>query len=161
MAQEIERKYLVDMSKLPKLPKKNIIKQGYFNSKGSTIRVRISNDKAYLTIKGKTKGISRSEFEYSIPLQDAIEMQDEFCGDLFVEKTRYNIEYKGHIWELDIFKGKNEGLVVVEIELNDENEKFKKPDWITEDVTMDRRYSKGVEDEQNIISMDITTIDGS
>ena len=141
MAQEIERKYLVDMSKLPELPKKNIIKQGYFNSKGSTIRVRISNDKAYLTIKGKTKGISRSEFEYEIPLQDAIEMQEEFCEDLFVEKTRYNIENEGHVWELDIFEGENKGLVIVEIELKDENEEYQKPEWILEDVTMDKRYS--------------------
>jgi len=141
MAKEIERKFLVDISKLPVLPAKNIIKQGYFKSKDSTIRVRISNEKAFLTIKGKTSGISRSEFEYEIPLQDAIEMQNEFCNDLFIEKTRYNIEYKGNVWELDIFEGENKGLVVVEIELTDENEIFQKPEWVGDEVTIDCRYS--------------------
>jgi adenylate cyclase len=142
MAKEIERKYLVDKSKLPKkLPKKNIIKQGYFKSKDSTIRVRISNNKAYLTIKGKTKGISRSEYEYEIPLSDAIEMHKEFCNERFIEKTRYNIEYKGNIWEVDIFEGKNKGLFMAEIEMENEEYKFEKPEWILEEVSLEGKYN--------------------
>lgn len=142
MAKEIERKYLVDLTKLPTdLPEKNIIKQGYFKSKEATVRVRTSNDKAFLTIKGKTEGISRSEFEYEIPMKDALEMQEEFCKGRFVEKTRYCIEYKGNIWELDIFEGENKGLVMAEIEMESENHKFKKPKWILEEVSLEGKYN--------------------
>jgi len=142
MAKEIERKFLVDITKLPKkLPKKYIIKQGYFKTDDSTVRVRIINQKAFLTIKGRRKGISRSEFEYEIPMQDALDMQKEFCKKRFVHKTRYFIKYKNHTWELDIFEGNNKGLVLAEIEFKSENEKFKLPRWILEDVSYDKRYN--------------------
>ena len=88
MAQEIERKFLVDSSKLPaNLPQPHKITQGYIQAKGATVRIRISNDKAYLTLKGKTKGISRSEFEYQIPLEDAKNMLQELCIKPFIQNT--------------------------------------------------------------------------
>ena len=142
MAKEIERKYLVDISKIPNdLPEKNVIKQGYFKSKKATVRVRLSNDKAFLTVKGKTKGISRSEFEYEIPMEDALDMQKEFCKGRFVEKIRYCIEYKGNVWELDVFEGKNTGLVMAEIEMDSEDHQFEKPEWIGEEVSLEGRYN--------------------
>ncbi len=140
MAQEIERKFLVDRSKLPILPKGHIIKQGYIPTRGVTVRARISDDHAFLTIKGKVTGLSRLEFEYPIPLKDAEQILNELCLQPPIEKTRYLIPYEGHTWELDIFEGYNQGLIVAEIELNHENEDFIKPLWITQEVSYDSRY---------------------
>jgi len=141
MAQEIERKFLVDSSKLPaNLPQPHQITQGYIQAKGATVRIRISNDKAYLTLKGKTKGISRSEFEYQIPLEDAKNMLQELCIKPFIQKRRYDIIIGKHKWELDIFEGANDGLIVAEVELESEDEEFIKPQWVLDDVSMDNRY---------------------
>ena len=140
MAKEIERKFLVDRSKLPTLPKGYIMKQGYVPTQGITVRARISNDQAFLTLKGRATGLSRSEFEYPIPVKDAQQILNELCAHPLIEKTRYLIPYEGHTWELDIFEGHNEGLVVAEIELSSEDEKFELPIWATEEVSYDTKY---------------------
>ena len=140
MAKEIERKFLVDTSKLPTLPKGHIMKQGYVPTQGITVRARISGDQAFLTLKGRASGLSRSEFEYTIPLEDAQQILNELCAHPLIEKTRYLIPYGDHTWELDIFEGDNKGLVVAEIELSSENETFELPDWTTEEVSYDRKY---------------------
>lgn len=142
MPQEIERKFLVNKKEWEITPKPqgNIIKQCYMlNQVEKTIRVRIKNNTAYLTIKGKTKGVTRSEFEYEIPLQDAQQLF-EMYGDISIEKTRYEIALGKHIWEVDVFEGKNKGLIVAEIELETEDEPFEKPSWIGQEVSHDTRY---------------------
>ena len=140
MPKEIERKFLVDRTKLPPLDRPRRLKQGYIPSVEATIRVRIADDKAFLTLKGKTEGLSRSEFEYPIPLSDALAMLKEFCGEKTIEKKRYIIKYKNKTWELDMFEGANEGLVVAEVELESENEPITLPEWVTKEVTHDPRY---------------------
>ena len=141
MAKEIERKFLVDPLRLPVLETPYVIKQGYIPTiQKATVRIRISNDKAFLTLKGKATGLTRSEFEYLIPVDDAEKMLQELCASPLIEKKRYLIPYEGHTWELDIFEGDNAGLIVAEIELNDEDEVFKKPPWATKDVSFDPRY---------------------
>lgn len=121
------------------------IKQGYFaRAEGYNVRVRILDGKAAkLTIKSRklSSGISRYEFEYSIPLADAETMMAEFCGGRVVEKIRHYVDYAGHCWEVDEFFGSNEGLVVAEIELDGVNESFEKPSWVGEEVTADSRYA--------------------
>ena len=120
------------------------IRQGYFTrAEDYNVRVRIiDGQSAKLTIKSRKleSGISRYEFEYSIPLDDAETMMAEFCGGRVVEKTRHYVNYAGHIWEVDEFFGANEGLVVAEIELGSVDEQFEKPDWAGENVTADSRY---------------------
>jgi adenylate cyclase len=136
MAKEIERKFLVsDDISLPSVSKR--IKQGYIpRANNVTVRIRTVDDLiAYITIKGPTEGISRDEFEYKIPYEDALEMFS-LCSDILV-KRRY---YLGR-WEVDVFEGLNEGLVLAEIELNSEDEAFDLPEWVLDDVTHDKRYS--------------------
>ena len=141
MAVEIERKYLIDLEKIGKLENGNRIKQGYITTnKNAVVRVRIKNKKAYLTIKSSNTGISRLEFEYEIPFDEGNEMLDKLCQKPVIDKTRYIIKHDKHIWEIDIFYGDNEGLVVAEVELEDENEVVTLPLWIKEEVTMDNRY---------------------
>jgi len=140
MAKEIERKFLVDSSKLPTLPKGYIMKQGYVPTQGITVRARISDDQAFLTLKGRATGLSRSEFEYPIPVEDAQQILNELCTHPLIEKTRYLIPHGNHTWELDIFEDHNQGLIVAEIELGSEDESFEKPKWITKEVSYDRKY---------------------
>lgn len=141
MGIEIERKFLVDISKLPVLPIGKKISQGYLLAHSPSIRVRVSDDMAFITIKGSSNGtISRSEYEYEIPHDDALELLEQ-CSGLLITKTRYEIEHDGHIWELDIFEGENSGLVVAEIELSSEDEKFTKPHWTTNEVSHESRYA--------------------
>ncbi len=141
MALEIERKYLIDLEKIGTLENGIRIKQGYLSTdKNAVVRVRVKNDKAYLTIKGPNNGISRLEFEYEIPFDEANEMLDNLCKKPLIDKTRYIIKHDIHIWEIDVFYGDNEGLVVAEVELKDENEKINLPSWIKEEVTSDNRY---------------------
>ena len=141
MGIEIEKKFLIDISKLPTLKNGYQIKQGYIKTVDhTTVRVRIRDKKAFLTIKGKSIGASRLEFEYSIPLQDANDMLNNLCQTSFIDKTRYLVKYEGHVWEIDIFEGKNKGLVVAEIELESEAEAFTLPSWIIKEVTDDNRY---------------------
>lgn len=143
MAIEIERKFLVDASLLPKLVGGKKIKQGYLPSSNNTVtRIRLKGDKAFLTIKGENNaaGTSRLEFEYSIPPADAEQMIRELCQQPVVEKVRYEIPLGGHVCELDIFGGDNEGLLVAEIELASESEVFERPEWLTKEVTGDPKY---------------------
>ncbi len=141
MAKEIERKFLVKEMDWPRLGEGTPMKQGYLPTSGRTVaRVRVAGDNAFLTIKGETKGASRKEFEYSIPVSDAIEMLNELCRRPFVEKTRYRIKHRGIIWEVDVFEGENSGLSVAEVELEDENQAIEPPEWIATEVTHDPRY---------------------
>jgi CYTH domain-containing protein len=139
---EIERKFLVDKLEWEKVTKpvpKKIVQAYILNSPEKTVRVRIKGFKGYLTIKGATNGISRSEFEYEIPLAEAQEMIDLFA-EKTIEKMRYEIQVGKHLWEIDEFHGKLEGLLIAEIELTSEDETFMKPDWATEDVSNDINY---------------------
>lgn len=142
MGIEIERKFLVDNALLPTLTNGYQIKQGYIKTLDhSTVRVRIRNQEAFLTIKGKSTGISRLEFEYPIPLEDANTMLNNLCQTSIIEKIRHPVKYKGHLWEIDIFHGQNRGLVVAEIELKSKNEMFVLPPWIKKEVSEDKRYA--------------------
>jgi len=141
MAQEIERKFLVaDPSFLKPLTGYQV-KQGYIPGKErSAARIRIRDSSAFLTLKSETRGITRSEFEYEIPLADAEEMLETLCAPPHIEKTRYVVEWKGHTWEVDVFHGGNEGLIVAEIELATADQAFEKPPWLGREVSQDARY---------------------
>ena len=137
---EIERKFLLKND----LWKKNAVgthyAQGYLNKAGeNTLRVRIAGEKAFLTIKSKSEGILRQEFEYEIPPEDAGELL-KLSQTPIIEKIRYKIAYAGKCWEVDEFLGKNKGLYVAEIELDSEDEPFEKPEWVGEEVSGDKRY---------------------
>lgn len=139
---EIERKYLVDpiLWKQIQKPDPQLIAQGYLlNSKEATVRVRIKGSKAFLTIKGAQSGISRSEFEYEIPVHDAKEIMHQFVEKPLI-KERYEIKHQNHIWEIDDFQGKLKGLLMAEIELSDESELFDLPPWVTVEVSHDPNY---------------------
>ncbi len=141
MAKEIERKFLIDLDKIGSLENGTEIKQGYISTSDKTVvRARVAGEQAYLTLKGENKGVTRSEFEYEIPVNDANEIISELCNGPIVEKTRYLIYYSGHTWEVDIFHGENDGLVVAEIELSREEENFELPCWVTTEVSGDTRY---------------------
>ena len=143
---EIEYKFLVNheiWSKIEK-PKPELIVQGYISkSVESTVRVRIKGDNGFLTIKGKTEGITRSEFEYEIPVEDAESMIDLFT-DKHIRKHRYEIIVSGKTWEVDEFHGPLEGLILAELEVESEEEKFEKPTWVTDDVSTDSNYFNAV-----------------
>ncbi|OUD33903.1 adenylate cyclase [Flavobacterium sp. FPG59] len=140
---EIERKFIVkNQSFKEKIHTKSIVSQGYLNSNPErTVRVRIKNDKGYLTIKGisNESGTSRYEWEKEIPLNEAVELF-KLCEKGAIEKTRYEIKYGNHTYEVDEFHGDNEGLIIAEIELSSENEKFDKPNWLGDEVTGEQRY---------------------
>ncbi len=138
---EIERKYLLETMDWKKEIIQSItnIKQAYlFEDHEKSVRIRVRSDQAFMTIK-MGKGVTRNEFEYSIPVSDAEEMIEK-ASLLCLEKDRYVIEYQGAIWEIDVFKGKYEGLVLAEIELRDENQEIQLPAWIGEEVTNDPAY---------------------
>jgi adenylate cyclase len=140
MGQEIERKFLVT-GETWRTNHGTLIRQGYLhNEVDGTVRVRTKGERAYLTIKGGTIGITRLEFEYEIPLEEADQILDELCQKPLIEKTRYEVDVSGSKWEIDEFLGENAGLVVAEIELEDENQEFIKPDWLGEEVSGDFRY---------------------
>ncbi len=140
MAKEIERKFLIDAEKWAKQGNPVEMCQGYLAISGDKIiRVRIAGSKAYITIKGNLQGISRDEFEYEIPVDDARQLMN-LCEGNPVEKTRYNYLFAGKMWEIDLFHGANNGLIVAEIELNSEDEPFEKPSWIGEEVSTESKY---------------------
>lgn len=140
MAFEIERKFLIDTSKWAAADQGTKITQAYLGLFPSpTVRIRIAGDQAYLTIKGRSETIAHPEFEYEIPAQDAMEMLKLAISEP-VEKTRYKIRHQGFLWEVDIFEGKNQGLVMAEIELETELQEFPLPDWILMEVTGDERF---------------------
>lgn len=137
---EIERKFLID-SKLWKPTVKGIkISQAYLTiDPEKTIRVRIADDQGFLTIKGKAKGMVRTELEYEIPKNEA-EILINMCKGFVVEKVRFKEKFMEMIWEVDVFEDKNKGLYLAEIELENENQEFDLPDWVREEVTFDSRY---------------------
>ena len=141
MAIEIERKFLIKEKPFSIAKRSLKINQGYIiNEKSKVIRVREKGDDYFLTIKGNNIGISRLEYDFPISKEDAKELIFHFCKTTLIEKTRHYIEHKGHTWEVDEFHGKNNGLIVAEIELESEGEKFEIPDWVGEEVTQDDRY---------------------
>jgi len=137
---EIERKFLVDTTIWkPSVAGEKIV-QGYLSTdKKRVVRVRTKGNKAYLTIKGANAGIKRPEFEYEIPHGDAMQML-QLSKDVPIEKTRYTELHAGKLWEIDVFEKANEGLVLAEVELQHENENVDLPDWITDEVSFDKRY---------------------
>jgi CYTH domain-containing protein len=142
MGIEIERKFLVDHDKWAKVekPQGTHYRQGYLlNDDERTIRIRVTDKQGYVTFKGESSGISRAEFEYEIPAEDGTELLNHFAKSE-LEKIRYRIEFAGKLWEVDEFLGKNKGLIMAEIELQDESEEFEEPDWITAEVSGDERY---------------------
>lgn len=141
MAQEIERKFLVADTTWLQAAEGTSYRQGYLPTQGkNTVRVRIAGDRGYLTIKGPSQGLTRSEFEYEIPLADAEAMLTELCEFPLIEKRRYKQTVGNHLWEIDEFLGANAGLVIAEIELSSETETFEKPDWLGSEVSHDARY---------------------
>ncbi|HEX2603151.1 MAG TPA: CYTH domain-containing protein [Oxalicibacterium sp.] len=141
MSVEIERKFLVLGSAWKTLGQPIALRQGYLSSHPDrTVRVRIEGQQGTLTIKGRSQGATRGEWEYPIPLADAAALLDGLCERPLIEKTRTRITHAGMMWEVDEFFGDNLGLVVAEIELDSEDQVFEKPDWIGEEVTQDARY---------------------
>ena len=141
MGKEIEKKFLVSGNEWRSLSKGTLYKQGYISDeKERVVRIRIGGDRGFLTVKGINKGATRAEYEYNIPLKDAEEMLQELCKKPLIEKKRYKISYKGFIWEIDEFYGDNEGLILAEIELSDENQPYEKPYWIGREVTGEKKY---------------------
>jgi adenylate cyclase len=142
VGREIERKFLVvnDLWR-EGVESETRLCQGYLAAgPGGTVRVRIAGEAATLTLKGPTQGISRAEFEYPIPLEDAEAMFAELVTGPCVDKVRYAVRWGRHRWDLDRFLGDNAGLVVAEIELVDEAEPFELPPWAGEEVSADPRY---------------------
>ena len=140
MGKEIERKFLVDQSTLPSDINGTEYSQSYISiNESGVVRVRIKEETAVLTIKSGGLEISRDEFEYEIPLEDAKALQNIFNNEI-IYKTRYNIIYKGKKWEVDQFHKQNKGLWIAEIELESEEESFDVPEWVLEEVTGDEKY---------------------
>lgn len=142
MPLEIERKFLVHHDQWNQLEKPlgNHFRQGYLlTDPQKTIRVRQTDNQGFITIKGISVGASRKEFEYEIPHLEAKELLDEFAVSE-LSKVRYKIEFGNHLWEVDVFSGENEGLIVAEIELQSEDEIFQIPNWIDVEVTSEEKY---------------------
>lgn len=143
---EIEYKYLVNKALWESLEKPipELIVQGFlYKSKELVVRIRIKGNKGFLTLKGKTVGVTRSEFEYEIPLVDAEDIMAQFT-EKSIRKLRYEIKIGEHIWEVDEFKGKLDGLVLAEIELSSEDEAYEVPKWVTENVSHDKNYYNSI-----------------
>ncbi len=140
---EIERKFLVTSTEfLSESIRSNRIVQGYLNSNPErTVRIRIKGTQGFITIKGKgnESGTTRFEWEKEIEVTEAEQLL-LLCEDGVIDKVRYEIPFGKHLYELDVFEGDNKGLIIAEIELEDENESFEKPNWLGEEVTGDDRY---------------------
>lgn len=142
MAKEIERKFIV-VNNLwrDRVISEAVIKQGYLCRQiNATVRVRVAGNEAWINIKSATQGISREEYEYSIPVTDAEGLLQDVAEQPFIDKTRYQVEQGGHVWDLDVFHGQNRGLVLAEVELASEDEVFELPDWAGQEVSDDPRY---------------------
>lgn len=142
MGIEIERKFLVVSDEWKRLAEPVFMRQAYICSMpGRVVRVRIEGDSAMLTLKGKSSGISRGEWEYAIPLDDAEELLRDLCEQPLIEKYRYRIAIDGLLWEVDEFLGANAGLVVAEVELLSEEQSVVLPAWVGKEVSHDHRYA--------------------
>jgi adenylate cyclase len=141
MGTEVERKYLVAGNAWRGLAPGAHYRQGYLNRDPErTVRIRSADTRAYITVKGKTVGATRAEYEYEIPLADAEAMLDTLVERPIIEKRRYEIPYGEVVVQVDEFLGENAGLVVAEVELMAEDQVFEKPSWLGDDVTGDPRY---------------------
>jgi len=141
MAKEVERKFLVKGDAWRTLAKGTTYRQGYLNSaKERTVRVRTTDDKAYLTIKGITVGATRAEYEYELPYDEGKAMLDSLAEKPLIEKRRYKIPAGDLTWEIDEFLGNNTGLIVAEVERKSEDQAFARPVWLGDEVTGDPRY---------------------
>jgi len=142
MSIEIERKFLVkEESWRASADAGCLYRQGYLHADPErTVRIRLAGEQAFLTIKGKRTGFSCPEFEYSIPPADAEKLL-LLCGKKVLEKTRYRLEWKGLLWEVDCFHGRHEGLVLAEVELTEENQKIRLPPWVGKEVSLDPAYT--------------------
>lgn len=143
---EIEYKFLVDIEKWEQMDKPQPVRivQGYLSKEVlSTVRVRIKGEKGYITVKSKTVGHTRDEYEYEIPLSDAQAMLSTLV-DKKIDKLRFAVKYNGKTWEVDRFQGKLEGLYLAEIELQSEDESFDIPEWVMKDVSGDPNYFNSV-----------------
>jgi adenylate cyclase len=140
MATEIERKFLVKDESWRNGSPGVRISQGYLaRDADRTVRIRIGGERAWITIKGRSTGISRQEFEYEIPVEDARELLG-MCLPSVIDKTRHEVPHAGQVWEVDVFHGENEGLVVAEVELEDEAASPEIPEWVGAEVSADARY---------------------
>ena len=140
MGVEIERKFLVSSNEWRKMGDPVRYSQGYLVSDGyRSVRIRVAGEKAFLTIKGTSIGFSRPEFEYAIPVEEAVEMF-KLCSLPIIEKFRTKVLFQGKTWEVDEFQGENKGLIMAEIELKSEEDTFSIPPWIGKEVTGDNRY---------------------
>lgn len=144
MLQEIEKKFLVNGDFINEAFRTVHIVQGYLSRNPErVVRIRIKDDKGYITIKGNNNesGATRFEWEKEIPVEEARQLL-KLCEPGIIDKTRHLIKNTDgkHIWEVDVFNGNNEGLVIAEIELNDENDVFDRPSWLGKEVTGDQRY---------------------
>ena len=138
---EIERKFLVKKEIWRPRGAGVLFRQGYLSTqKERVVRVREAGDAGFLTVKGATEGISRPEFEYPIPVEDAREMLDALCERPLIEKRRHREEHEGMTWEIDVFLGENAGLVLAEVELQSPTQSFTLPPWAGEEVSADPRY---------------------
>lgn len=141
MGKEIEYKYLVISDSYKRLGSRTYYKQGYLSvEKERTVRVRVIDSVGYITIKGRTEGASRTEFEYTIPVEDALAILDSLCIKPLIEKYRYKIRIGELLWEVDEFLGDNEGLTVAEVEVSYEGYPIEKPEWVGRNVTGDAKY---------------------
>ena len=140
MPLEIERKFLINKEKMKIDVRGEYLCQGYLTDDPErTVRIRIAGEHAFLTIKGRSKGISRSEFEYPVPVSEAREMLKMAIFPP-IEKTRYKVQYEGLLWELDVFHGSNDGLLLAEVELQSEDQEIALPPWVGQEVSDDPRY---------------------
>ena len=141
MASEIEHKYLVDTALWHATGAGTLYRQGYLSSvKERVVRVRVAGELGLLTVKGLTVSLSRLEFEYSIPLADAAAMLDELCERPLIEKTRHRETFAGRVWEVDVFHGDNDGLVIAEVEVARAADRIELPPWAGTEVSDDPRY---------------------
>lgn len=142
MGTEIERKFLVTGEGWRPGAQGQLYRQGFLSTEiGRTVRVRVAGAKGYLTIKGIRVGLRRAEFEYEIPLMDAEQMLADLCRKPLIEKTRYQVRHDGLLWEVDEFHGENAGLVLAEVELEDEAQPVALPAWVGDEVSKDHRYT--------------------
>ena len=141
MKREIERKFLVRGAQWQKGARGENCRQGYLSTDiDRTVRVRVIGEKAYITIKGRSSGSVRAEYEYPVPVEDAVYLLENLCLRPLVEKIRFTVDFAGKTWVVDVFSGENEGLVLAEVELQDPAEVIELPEWAGEEVTGDARY---------------------
>ena len=141
MPKEIERKFLVVDDSWRKNAEGTVFRQGFLSTdKERVVRIRVAGSIGFITIKGIAQGVTRTEYEYEIPLHDAETMLNELCIRPFIEKTRFRIEYEGLVWEVDEFHGDNQGLIVAEVELQSEDQKFALPPWAGDEVSDNPKY---------------------